>query len=154
MCIRSHGLYVKTNDYGDLLILCLYVDDVIFTVSNLKMIGDFKHIMMKEFEMTDLGLMSYFLGIEVIQGDDGIFIHQRKFVDEFLKKFKMEDSNPVKTPIETGIKLTKEGDGRTVDATYFKQIVGSLRYLTCTRPMLWDWSVDTWSYLDKSIYKL
>jgi len=46
----------------------------------------------------------------------------------------MEDSNLVKTPIEIGIKLTKEGDGRTVDATYFKQIVGSLRYLTCTRP--------------------
>jgi len=46
----------------------------------------------------------------------------------------MEDSNPVKTPIETGIKLTKEGDGQIVDATYFKQIVGSLRYLTCTRP--------------------
>jgi len=74
------------------------------------MIDDFKHIMMKEFEMIDLGLMSYFLGIEVIQGDDGIFIHQIKFVDEFLKKFKMKDSNPVKTPIETGIKLTKEGD--------------------------------------------
>jgi len=98
------------------------------------MIGDFKHIIMKEFEMTDLGLMSYFLGIEVIQGDDGIFIHQKKFADEFLKKFKMEDSNSVKTPIETGIKLTKEGDGQTVDATYFKQIVGRLRYLTCTRP--------------------
>jgi len=46
----------------------------------------------------------------------------------------MEDSNPVKTSIETGIKLTKEGDGRTVDATHFKQIVESLRYLTCTRP--------------------
>jgi len=98
------------------------------------MICDFKHIMMKEFEMTDLGLMSYFLGIEVIQGDDEIFIHQKKFVAEFLKKFKMEDSNSVKTLIETRIKLTKKGDGRTVDATYFKQIVGSLRYLTCTRP--------------------
>ena len=73
-CASDHGLYVKTNDYGDLLILCLYVNDVIFTGSNLKMIGDFKHIMMKEFEMSDLGLMSYFLGIEVIQGDDGIFI--------------------------------------------------------------------------------
>jgi len=84
------------------------------------MIGDFKHIMMKEFEMTDLDLMSYFLGIEVIQGDDGIFIHQRKFVVKFLKKFKMDDSNSVKTPIETEIKLTKEGDGRTVDVTYFK----------------------------------
>ena len=89
---------------------------------------------MKEFEMTDLGHMSYFLGIEVIQGDDEIFIHHRKFADEFLKKFKMKDSNPVKTPIETGIKLTKEGDGQTIDATYFKQIVGSLRYVTCTRP--------------------
>ncbi|XP_068483370.1 secreted RxLR effector protein 161-like [Phaseolus vulgaris] len=98
------------------------------------MIGDFKDIMMKEFEMTDLDLMSYFLGIKVIQGDDEIFNHQRKFTAEFLKKFKMEDSNPIKTPIETGIKLTKEGDGRTVDATYFKQIVGSLRYLMCIRP--------------------
>ena len=154
-CASDHGLYVKTNDCGDLLILCLYVDGVIFTGSNIKMIGDFKHIMMKEFGMTDLDLMSYFLGIEVIQGDDGIFIHQRKFAVEFLKKFKMEDSNTVKTPTETGIKLTKEGDGRTVDATYFKQIVGSLRYLTCTRPvMLWDWSVDIWSHLDKFIYKL
>jgi len=54
--------------------MSLYVDNVIFTGSNLKMLGDFKHIMMKEFEMSDLGLMSYFLGIEVIQGDDGIFI--------------------------------------------------------------------------------
>jgi len=69
----------------------------------------------------------------------------------------MEDSNPVKTPIETRIKLLKEGDGKTIDATYFKQIVGSLRYLTCTRLdicMLWDWLVDTWSHLDKFIYKL
>ena len=66
---------------------------MIFTGSNLKMIGDFKHIIMKEFQMTDLDLMSYFLGIEVIQGDNEIFIHQIKFVDEFLKKFKMDDSN-------------------------------------------------------------
>jgi len=69
----------------------------------------------------------------------------------------MEDSNSVKTPIETRIKFTKEGDGRTVDATYFKHIVESLRYLTCTRPtyvMMWDWSVDTRSHLDKFSYKL
>ena len=82
-CASDHGLYVKTNDYGDWLILCLYVDDEIFTGSNLKMIGDFKHIMMKEFDMTDLGLMSYFLGIEVIQGDNGIFIHQRNLLLSF-----------------------------------------------------------------------
>jgi len=103
------------------------------------MIGDFKHIMMKEFEMTDLGLMSCFLDIEVIKGDDKIFIHQRKFAAEFLKKFKMGDSNPVKTPIETEIKLTKEGDSLVLDSTY---------------DMLWDWSVGTWSHIDGFIYKL
>ena len=54
------------------------------------MIDDFKHIMMKEFEMIDLGLMSYFLGIEVIQGNDGIFIHQRKFATEFLMEIKIK----------------------------------------------------------------
>lgn len=80
---------MKTNDYGDLLIFYLYVDDVIFTGNNLK-ISNFKHTMMNDFKMTDLGLMSYFLGIEVIQGDDGIFIHQKKYAAEFLKKFKME----------------------------------------------------------------
>jgi len=54
-CASDHGLYVKTNDFGDLLILCLCVDDLIFTGSNFKMIGDFKHMMMmKEFEMTDV----------------------------------------------------------------------------------------------------
>lgn len=125
---------MKANDYGDLLILCLYVDDVIFTGNYLKMISDFQNIMMKEFEMTDLCLMSYFLGIEVVQENDGIFIHQKKYAGEFLKKFKMEVSNPVKTPVEIGLKLTKDGDERMIDPTYFKQIVGSLGYLTCTRP--------------------
>jgi len=107
MCIRSWS-FVKTNDYGDLLILCLYVDDVIFNRSNLKMIGAFKLIMMKEFKTTDLGLMSYFLGIEVIQGDDGIFIQQRKFAAEFLKKFKMEDSNPVRLQLKLELSLRRK----------------------------------------------
>ncbi|XP_068498147.1 uncharacterized mitochondrial protein AtMg00810-like [Phaseolus vulgaris] len=99
------------------------------------MIGDFKHIMMKEFEMSDLDLMSYFLGIEVIQGDDEIFIHQKKFAAEFLKKFKMEDSNPVKTPIETGIKLTKEGDGRYMESprqVHLQAVKRILRYIKGT----------------------
>ena len=65
-------LYVKTNKEGQILIVCLYVDDLIFT-RNLS-IDMFKSEMMKEFEMTDLGLMRYFLGIEVIQCDKGIFI--------------------------------------------------------------------------------
>nr|GLL35738.1 uncharacterized protein LOC108981514 [Ipomoea trifida] len=95
--------------------------------NNPRMIEEFKNSMMKEFEMTDLGLMSYFLGIEVIQGDDGIFISQKRYVTEFLKKFRMYDCNPVRTPVEVGTKLSKEGDDQYVDSTHFKQIVGSLR---------------------------
>ena len=78
-CQHEHTLYVKVNNDGDIIIACLYVDDLIFTASNSKLLSDFKEAMVKEFEMTDLGLMSYFLGIEVQQTDEGIFISQRYF---------------------------------------------------------------------------
>ncbi|XP_048634844.1 secreted RxLR effector protein 161-like [Brassica napus] len=90
--------------------------------------------MTKEFEMTDIGLMSYYLGIEVKQEENGIFITQEGYAKEVLKKFKMNDSNPVCTPMECGVKLSKEKEGESVDPTLFKSLVGSLRYLTCTRP--------------------
>lgn len=125
---------MKVSNSGDILMVCLYVDDLIFTSNNTSMVETFKQCIMKEFEMIDLGLMSYFLGIEVIQGDNGIFISQKKYVTDILKKYQMDSCNPAKTPVEVGTKLTKEGEGSLVDSTYFKQIVGSLRYLTCTRP--------------------
>ena len=75
--------------------------------------------------------MSYFLGIEVKQQQDGIFISQKKYMKEILEKFKMSNCNPVNTPIATG---TREVIGDFVDLTFFKSLVGSLRYLTITRP--------------------
>lgn len=69
--------------------------------------------------MTDLGLMSYFLGIEITQGDNGIFISQKKYVTDILKRYQMDSCNQAKTPIEVGTKLTKEGEGSLVDSTYF-----------------------------------
>ncbi|XP_048613344.1 uncharacterized mitochondrial protein AtMg00810-like [Brassica napus] len=98
------------------------------------MFEDFKMKMTKEFEMTDIGLMSYYLGIEVKQEENGIFIAQEGYAKEVLKKFKMDDSNPVCTPMECGVKLSKEEKGESVDPTLFKSLVGSLSYLTCTRP--------------------
>ncbi|XP_038895793.1 secreted RxLR effector protein 161-like [Benincasa hispida] len=83
--------------------------------------------------MTDIGLMSYFLGIKVKQGEDGIFISQEGYAKEVLKKFNMNDANLVGTPMECGVKITKQDGGEKVNSTYFKSLVGSLRYLTCTR---------------------
>ncbi|XP_057443858.1 secreted RxLR effector protein 161-like [Lotus japonicus] len=89
---------------------------------------------MKEFDMTDMGSMNYFLGIEVIQKENGIFICQRRYALEVLKKYGMQESNMVATPIVPGSKLDKDSKGTKVDATFFKELVGSLFYLTSTRP--------------------
>nr|KYP57182.1 Retrovirus-related Pol polyprotein from transposon TNT 1-94 [Cajanus cajan] len=98
------------------------------------MFTDFKNSMMTDFDMTDLGKMKYFLGIEVVQTAAGFFIGQKKYAHEILERFNMENCNPVGTPTEPGLKLSKDLDGERVDSTYFKRIVGSLMYLTTTRP--------------------
>ncbi|KAL8143760.1 LOW QUALITY PROTEIN: hypothetical protein V2J09_016792 [Rumex salicifolius] len=80
--------------------------------------------------MSDLGEMSFFLGIEVVQKKEGIFIGQRRYTEDVLRRFGMIDSNPVNSPVATGSKLNSDVD----DETYYKQLVGSLMYLTSTRP--------------------
>jgi hypothetical protein len=124
-------LYTKVNEQGQILIVCIYVDDLIYT-GNLS-IDMFKSTMKKEFEMTDLGLMNYFLGIEVTQNDKGIFICQSKYAKDVLKRFRMINCNPVSTPVEVGTKLSREQNEMDFDSTIFRKLVGSLMYLTATR---------------------
>lgn len=133
-CLYEHTLFIKIEDGGNMLIVCLYVDDLIYTGSNTAMFESFKKSMMVEFEMSDLGMMHYYLGIEVLQSSTGIFISQKKYMGEILDKFQMKDCNPVTTPSEFGLKLNKDNGGTKVDNTLYKQIVGSLMYLTATRP--------------------
>ena len=83
--------------------------------------------------MNNLGMMKYFLGIEVIQSEDGIFICQSRYANDVLKIFRMLNCKPAVTPIATGTKLSKEDDGSKVDPTMYKRLVGSLMYLTTTR---------------------
>ncbi|XP_070031843.1 secreted RxLR effector protein 161-like [Nicotiana tomentosiformis] len=90
--------------------------------------------MSHEFDMTAVGLMSYYSGLEVKQMDDRIFISQEIYLNEMLKKFNMLDCNSVNTPMESGTKLSKFDEGENMDPTFFKSLVGSLRYLTCIRP--------------------
>ncbi|XP_022883367.1 uncharacterized protein LOC111400170 [Olea europaea var. sylvestris] len=129
----KHALYIKVND-NIVLIVCLYVDDLIFTGNNPKTFEEFKRKMCCEFEMTDLGFISYYLGIEVKQTEEGIFIVQENYAKELLQKFNMSNCNPVNTPEECNIKLSRYDDGAKVDPTLFRSLVGSLRYLTCIRP--------------------
>ena len=93
------------------MIVCLYVDDMIFIGNNSKMFDEFKRVMAQEFEMTDIGLMSYYLGIEVKQNDDSIFVSQEGCDRKILEKFNMQNYKPVSTPIDCGtnyLSLMKE----------------------------------------------
>eukprot|EP00257_Ricinus_communis_P022466 XP_015582200.1 uncharacterized protein LOC107262224 [Ricinus communis] len=87
---------------------------------------------MYEFDMFDLGRMRYFLGVEVIQNSKGIFMCQRKYAREVLARFGMSDSKTVGNPIMPGTRLSKDEKGTKIDSTMFKQVVGSLMYLTAT----------------------
>ena len=133
-CDSEQTLFTKKNAAGKIIIVSIYVDDLIFTGDDKNMMCDFKNSMMREFDMTDLGSMRFFLGIEVLQQADGIFIYQRNYALEILKRFGMLESNEVSSPIIPGFKINKDENGTTIDETYFKQIVGSLMYLTATRP--------------------
>ncbi|XP_050878458.1 uncharacterized mitochondrial protein AtMg00810-like [Lathyrus oleraceus] len=95
---------------------------------------EFKESMMKEFDMTDLGKMKYFLGIEVVQFDGGIFISQAKYVMEVLRRFGMEHNNSVENPMVPGFEISKDENGIEMDGSFFKQLIGSMMYLTTTRP--------------------
>eukprot|EP00257_Ricinus_communis_P019758 XP_015578840.1 uncharacterized protein LOC107261772 [Ricinus communis] len=130
----KQGSKSQLGDNGKILVVCLYVDDLIYNGNDSAMIADFKKNMLNESDMSDLGLMGFFLGIEVMQLPVGIFISQKRYALEILDRFKMKDCNPVSTPTEFGIKLMKNDGGRKINATLYKQIVGSLMYLTSIRP--------------------
>ncbi|GKV03282.1 hypothetical protein SLEP1_g15614 [Rubroshorea leprosula] len=132
-CPYEHTLFTKTKG-GKMLIVCLYVDDLIYTGNDKAMFDKFKKSMMVEFDMSDLGLMHYYLGIEVDQSTVGIFVSQKKYVQDILDRFRMKDCNLVSTPIDAGMKLVRNLEAKKVNSTLYKQMVGSLMYLTATRP--------------------
>eukprot|EP00253_Pinus_taeda_P027989 PITA_27989 len=98
------------------------------------LIENFEAIMKEEFEMTDMGLLRYFLRIEVDQNENGIFISQARYVNEVLGRFNMQVCKAAITPTVMGLKLSKEDSSKDFDPSLYKSIVGSLMYLTATRP--------------------
>jgi hypothetical protein len=126
-------LYLKDGG-KDVLIVSIYVDDILITGANDERIEVFKQDMLKEFEMSDLGEMHYFLGMEIKQKKDGIFLDQRRYASNLLQHFKMERSKSVNTPLIVNQKMSKEDGEPLRDATTYRSMVGSLMYLTLTRP--------------------
>ncbi|XP_047328669.1 uncharacterized mitochondrial protein AtMg00810-like [Impatiens glandulifera] len=126
------SLYVKTID-KDFLIVYLYVDDRICFGTNKAMVEDFKNQIMKEFEMIDMGLMKYFLGIQVKQIPGRIFLSQEKYIEDLLNKFNMIQCNPISTPMALNEKFQVNDDDEKADSTNYRKLIGSLIYLN-TRP--------------------
>jgi len=116
----------------DFLLVSLYVDDLLVTGSSTQSITDFREKMKKVFEMNDLGKMTYFLGMEVNQSSQGIFVSQKKYATEILKKFCLDKCKPVSTPAVQGEKLMKEDESGFVNASIYRSLIGSLLYLSAT----------------------
>ena len=129
-------LYTKSDCEGGLIIVSIYVDDIVYTGSSKTLLSEFKKEMMQRYEMSDLGLLHHFLGMGILQTENGVFIHQSKYAKSLLVKFGLEDCKPVSIPLPTGEKLKKIDGSELADESMYRKIVGSLLYLTATRPDL------------------
>ncbi|GJT22447.1 retrovirus-related pol polyprotein from transposon TNT 1-94 [Tanacetum coccineum] len=133
MGMLDNTLFIKKKD-SNVIIVQIYVDDIIFGSTCQEICDDFAKIMRDEFEMSMMGEVNFFLGLQIKQLDDGMFFNQSKYIKEMLKRFGLEDSKPMKTPMSTEIKLMKNEEGESVDNIKYRGMIGSLLYLTVSRP--------------------
>ena len=124
-----------TRKVKDEIFVCqIYVDDIIFGSTNQEWREEFSRIMTKRFEMSMMGELKFFLGFQIKQLKDGIFICQTKYTKDMLKKFDMENTKPIKTPMPTNEHLDLNEDGKSVDQKVYRSMISSLLYLCASRP--------------------
>jgi hypothetical protein len=109
------------------------VDDIIFDVSSHTLVSRFYKMMENEFQMSMMGELTFFLGIQVKQTKEGIFIHQSKYMKDLMKKFNMAKLKPVSTPMSMAVALDPDENGEAIDQREYRSMIGSLLYLTVTR---------------------
>jgi hypothetical protein len=109
------------------------VDDIIFGGSSHTLVSRFQEIMESEFQMSMMGELTFFLGIQVKQTKQGTFVHQAKYMNDLMKKFNMAELKPVSTPMSSAASLGSDEDGEAVDQREYRSMIGSLMYLTATR---------------------
>jgi hypothetical protein len=130
---HDSALFTRKTDNGTVVLL-LYVDDMIITGDDSIGIEELKKFLCQHFEMKDLGPLSYFLGLEVLSSSDGMFLSQAKYASDLVSRACLTDCKIEQTPLEPNIRFTPQDGTLLDDATLYRQLVGSLIYLTVTRP--------------------
>ncbi|GJY47218.1 putative ribonuclease H-like domain-containing protein [Tanacetum coccineum] len=131
-------VFIK-KDRGDILLVQVYVDDIIFGSTRKSLCIEFEQMMHNRFQMSLTGELTFFLGMQVQQKKDGIFISQDKYVADIFKKFDFVTVKTTSTPIETNKALIKDEKAENVDVHLYRSMIGSLMYLTASRPnMMFD----------------
>ncbi|GKE80590.1 putative ribonuclease H-like domain-containing protein, partial [Tanacetum coccineum] len=118
---------------GDILLVQIYVADIIFGCTKKELCTEFEKLMHKKFQISSMGELTFFLGLQVIQKEDEIFISQDKYVDEILKKFGFSIVRITSTPMETSKPLLKDAEAKDVIVYLYRLMIGSLMYLTSLR---------------------
>ncbi|GJR81469.1 putative ribonuclease H-like domain-containing protein [Tanacetum coccineum] len=126
-------LFIKKNS-RDIILVQVYVDDIIFGSTKKAWCDEFEVLMKGEFEMSAMGELTFFLGLQVKQKPDGIFISQDKYVQDMLKKFDMESVRTATTPYEASKPKSKDEPDDAVNVHLYRSMIGSLMYLTASRP--------------------
>jgi hypothetical protein len=118
------------------LLVGIYIDDLIITGAEEGEVDKFNALMKEKFDMSDLGLLCFYLGVEVRQDASGINLCQAHYAKRILELGEMVGCNPAHTPMEEKLRLSHESKAEEVDSTHYRRLVGSLRYLVHTRPDL------------------
>nr|GEW40474.1 retrovirus-related Pol polyprotein from transposon TNT 1-94 [Tanacetum cinerariifolium] len=126
-------LFIKKHR-GDFILVQVYVDDIIFGSSNLQLCREFKSLMHEKFQMSAIGELNFFLGLQVLQKNDGIFLSQDKYVGDILKKFGYSEVRSTNTPMDKDNPWRKDRTSKDVDLHLYRSMIGSLMYLTASRP--------------------
>ncbi|KAI4312864.1 hypothetical protein MLD38_037654 [Melastoma candidum] len=126
-------LFLKKHE-TELLIVQIYVDDIIFGSTNNTLCNEFAELMKGEFEMSMVGELTFFLGLQIRQTSKGTFIHQEKYTKQLLKKYELTNSKHLSTPMSTNAIVEQDESGKDADPSLYRSMIGSLLYLTASRP--------------------
>jgi hypothetical protein len=130
--LTRHYLYEKTGK--ETLIVQIYVDDIVFGATHDSLSHEFPNEMKSKFEISMIGKLNFFLGIQVKQYDNEFLFLNQSMHRDIVKKFGMEGKNHARTPMSTSVKISSDPTNKCVDSTLYRSMIESLLYITATRP--------------------